>query len=420
MTPSRHQLPASSPVTLESIGAGIRALADPERARAELRALVRESFRAREVLLVDSGTSALRLALTGARAAHRTPVALPGYCCYDVATAAEGAGVSVRLYDVDPGTLSPDPSSLEAALEAGARTVVVAHLFGVPVDLTAVRRAARAYDALVVEDAAQGIGARFDGRPLGSHGTLAVLSFGRGKGWTGGGGGALLANDEAGVELIGRLRGGGRAEDEGDRGLRALADGPGPGTGAAVARLGAQWLFGRPGLYGVVASMPFLRLGETVYRQPWGPTGMPSASAAAVVASRRRALSEAEARAARGETLARLLDAREDPPLASVSAPPGARAGYLRFPVVASSAEARAGMLGPRGRRMGIMAGYPRPLAQLDRFRRRCVEGPETMTGAGALADRLLTLPTHGMLSPRDHRALEAWIRESPEGMGRG
>ena len=70
------------------------------------------STRPRELLLTDSGTSALALALQRAARERPGPAALPAFCCYDIATAADVAGVPFVLYDVDPETLGPDPASL--------------------------------------------------------------------------------------------------------------------------------------------------------------------------------------------------------------------------------------------------------------------------------------------------------------------
>ena len=137
----------------------------------------------------------MTLALEVAAAVTHAPVALPAYCCYDVATAADGAGVAFHLYDLEPETLSPDLASLRRSFDAGARSVVVAHLYGVPADLAAVRALAAEFGAIVIEDAAQGSGCEWRGRPAGAHGALGVLSFGRGKGVTGGKGGALLVNE---------------------------------------------------------------------------------------------------------------------------------------------------------------------------------------------------------------------------------
>ena len=78
-------------------------------------------------LLLDSGTSALRLALESIVAAAPSPlkVALPAYGCYDLATSAIGARAEVVFYDLDPGSLGPDWLSLEATLTAGARAIVL-------------------------------------------------------------------------------------------------------------------------------------------------------------------------------------------------------------------------------------------------------------------------------------------------------
>ncbi len=108
-------------------------------------------------------------------------MALPAFTCYDIASAAVGAGVRVALYDVDPDTLGPDPASLERVLAAGAGAVVAGPLYGVPLEWDALRALADRHGALLIEDAAQGHGASWRGRPLGSLGDLSVLSFGRGK-----------------------------------------------------------------------------------------------------------------------------------------------------------------------------------------------------------------------------------------------
>jgi dTDP-4-amino-4,6-dideoxygalactose transaminase len=105
--------------------------------------------------------------------------------------------VGAVLYDLDPATLSPDPASLDRAMSAGAAALVVAHLYGFAVDLDLAARAAERTGALLIEDAAQGVGGSYRGVPLGKCGSLSVLSFGRGTGRTGGRGGALLATTSA-------------------------------------------------------------------------------------------------------------------------------------------------------------------------------------------------------------------------------
>ncbi|HEX6062963.1 MAG TPA: DegT/DnrJ/EryC1/StrS family aminotransferase, partial [Longimicrobiales bacterium] len=129
----RRQLPVHSPTTYRSLLAGLLGAAGLD-SRDRVRSLVKDHWLARDVVLTDSGTTALTLAIKAVVPAGGV-VALPAWGCYDLATAAVGAGARVVLYDVEPATLTPDLASLQRALAYGARAVVVAHFYGVPVDM---------------------------------------------------------------------------------------------------------------------------------------------------------------------------------------------------------------------------------------------------------------------------------------------
>jgi perosamine synthetase len=377
----RKQLPVYSPVTVGSVAAAFAAsVTGGARARTRVLELVRAEFGPRELLLVDSGTSALTLALRAVRQEREEVrsvplVALPAYGCFDLATAAVGADVRVVLYDLDPSTLGPNWPSLERALAHKPAAVVVAHLYGVPVDVTRAARLAAAVDAVLIDDAAQGVGASIAGRPLGSFGALGVLSFGRGKGRTGGGGGALLANDDRGVALLAHVRGGVAAPE---RGLRAAV------------MLKAQWLLGRPSLYWLPASLPFLALGETPYRAPHRASSMADACVGALAAvwdeSVREIVHRREAAAAwRRSTAVQGWAIPEGEAGAAVR-------GELRLPAVLPpdqrSTQVVTRMEG------GVMPGYPMPLSRLAALADR-LERIEPAPGADILAQRLVTLPCH-------------------------
>jgi perosamine synthetase len=379
----RPQLPVYSPVTVGSVAAAFAALlTGGARARARVEELVRAEYGPRDLLLLDSGTSALTLALRAIRLeaaeAGRAPlVALPGYGCFDLATAAVGADVRVVLYDLDPTTLGPDWPSLERALAHRPAGVVIAHLYGVPVDVSRVARLASAVDAVVVDDAAQGVGASIAGRPVGSFGSLGVLSFGRGKGRTGGGGGALLANDERGAALLARAR--------------PLAGPASRGVRAAVL-LKAQWLLGRPSLYWIPASLPFLGLGETPYHAPHPEMGMPDACVAALAATWQECGREVERRRAAARSWRRVLPLEWVVPESETR---DAVRGDLRLAVVApGEVRAVAERLGG-----GAMPGYPMALGSLPALAGRLAAGA-ACPGAAQLADRLLTLPCHRHVAP--------------------
>ena len=394
----RHQAPVHSPLSAAALLAGARAAVSrngaPSQAEAQVAALLRDRYGAKAVLLTESGTAALTAALLAVlKDRPGSPVALPAYACYDLATAAEGAGVPVLLYDLDPHTLGPDVPQIDATLRRGAVAIVVVHCYGCPVDLGLVNRLAATTGAVVIEDAAQAVGGMLHNRPAGSQSSLAVLSFGRGKGLTGGSGGALLAHDAAGQRILDRAKGMLGAARRGWPELLAIT---------------AQFLLERPNVYALPAALPFLHLGETIYRPPRPLRGPTSASSAVVAATWRLAEREAEVRRRNAERL--LVELRWQPGFEVITTPPDARPGYLRLPVLASPTARRAAAE-PAARRLGVMGGYPKVLCDLERFRPRCLNRDGAFPGSRLLAARLCTLPTHGQLRIRDFERLALWIR---------
>lgn len=409
----RKQLPVHSPVRL------VVTLGRRRRARAlrRLRALLATTFGAREVVLCGSGTEGLLLALRWLEPRdERDSLAIPGYTCYDVGAAAVASGWPLRVYDVDPAALAPDHDSLLAALRAGASVVVVTPLYGVPVDWDALEALAAPFGARLVEDAAQGHGATWRGRPLGSLGARSVLSFSRGKGWTGIRGGAVLLRGDAhdgGRESHGDWQ---PLPPPGEASARAEPAPPSSFTEArVVAVAAAQRLFGRPTLYGLPAALPWLGLGETRYRPAPAPRRLTPTSAEMLLASRQAADEEVPRRrenAARWEQV--VAGSGTEP----VRPPDGAEPGWLRYPV--RIPDGVAGLGDPRtALASGVAPGYPRPLAELAPVAERLVERSPT-PGADALARQLVTLPTHGLVTVRDReriaRALPRRVVASPPG----
>ncbi len=378
--------PAHSPINARALRSAALAGASTAAhaaARKWLDAWVEAQFQPRAWAWADSGTTALTWALE-ASLGPRQPrtVALPGYACYDLATACDGARATAVLYDLDPATLGPDWGSLQRALAAGVSAVVAVHLFGVPVDMRRIRELASAHGAIVIEDAAQGVCATYDGRPVGSHGALSVLSFGRGKGLTAGGGGLVLANDEVFAASIGSLS---------------------PVAHAGWAALGksiAQALLSSPGRYWLPASLPMLGLGETHYHPARNGGGLSRVGAGLL--SRTVALA-GEALSGR-QRLAGVWQAGLSTGWHGLVPRPagGGMPGYLRFPILLPQAAVGGGALVRRLARHGVSRGYPLPLARLPGFTRGTVPLGERLEGAEWLAEALLTLPTHVHVEQRD------------------
>ena len=386
----RHQLPAHSPISVKALFAGLSGALGRD-AQASLRQRIRAHWQATDLELAGSGTTALTLILRAVTPGRTPLVALPAYGCYDLASAVVGANATAILYDIDPDTLAPAPESLERALEQRPDVLLLAHLFGFPIDVAAIAATARARNTLVVEDAAQAFGAAFQGKPAGAFGSISVLSFGRGKGLTGGGGGAVFSRDPVGDELVGRIR--------------SMLPAPRSGW-SELARTGLQWVLGRPELYGLPAALPFLRLGETVYREPQLVSSMSDAAINLVDSVWTDSLAAVQTRRRNAESLA--AAASESTVWGRVASSALAEPGYLRLPLRALRGSSRM-LVSQQARRLGVMRGYPLALADLPGFREFCSSPAET-PGARTLAESLITLPTHSLLSARDLTELTDWL----------
>ena len=389
----RYLPPAYSPVSAGSLVGGLKGLALGLPAGVDQWLARRYDVDA--ALLLDSGTSALRLAIGSlvTEPSLRARVALPAYGCYDLATAAIGARADVSFYDLDPVTLGPDWASFGAVLSAGVDAVVLVHQYGVPVDLDRACLLAEAHGTLVIEDAAQGAGAWWRNRRLGARGDLGVLSFGRGKGMTAGGGGALLARGSRGNQLLEQAR-------------ARVATGK-RGTGS-LARLVAQALLSHPMLYGVPARMPWLALGDTPFHDPWPPRRIDAAQSGVLESAAALADIEAGTRRTLAVRLAAALIGARGVRLIEAPVGEGTLPGWLRFPALLERVErAKAG--GAPFRQLGIMPGYPRPLPelpQLSGMRAAHASWP----GAALLAEGIVTLPTHHWVAAADMDAAVALL----------
>lgn len=408
----------ASPISASGLLRAAGALVHPPRnAYADVVHALQQRFSAHAVTLTDSGTSALTLALRIVVGAGNT-VAFPAYVCVDLIAAAQRANVRVRLYDVDPHTLSPDLDSVRRVVAEGVDAVTVVHLYGFPADVDAVRTIAGAHGIPVIEDAAQQAGATLHGRRAGALGDVAVLSFGRGKGTTGGNGGALLALQPHWDDAVhNAMRNAPHHElpnksytelhNHVPRGLRDV-------IGAA-----ASWVLGRPAIYNIPSSIPSLHLGETVYHE----AGEPAALSYAAATLLRSTLASVDAHIAKRQRNANALrGALDNTDVAEHSATQramyasehtshlhactpvdGGTAGYLRFPVMTKDSTQPNPLL-------GIVRGYPRPLSEQPELRALLHPSREPLTGARALAQRLMTLPTHHMVTSADLNALRAWL----------
>jgi dTDP-4-amino-4,6-dideoxygalactose transaminase len=151
---------------------------------------------ARLALLTHSCTAALEMAFTLGDIGPGDEVIMPSFTFVTTANSVVGRGGVPVFVDIRPDTLCIDEQLIEAAITPRTKAVVPVHYAGVGCEMQVIEQIAERHDLLVVEDAAQGLGATVSDRPLGGVGHLGTLSFHETKNVSCGEGGALLINDE--------------------------------------------------------------------------------------------------------------------------------------------------------------------------------------------------------------------------------
>ena len=156
---------------------------------------------------LNSGTSALHLALIAAGVGPEDEVITVGYTFVATAAAITYTGARPVLVDVDPRSYTMDPAKVEAAITPRTKAIMPVHLYGQCADMDPIVEIARAHNLIVIEDAAQAHGAQYKGRRAGSLGDIACFSFYPGKNLGAyGEGGAVVTNNLDFVKTMRILR----------------------------------------------------------------------------------------------------------------------------------------------------------------------------------------------------------------------
>jgi dTDP-4-amino-4,6-dideoxygalactose transaminase len=154
-----------------------------------------ERIGSEQALLTHSCTAALEMTAMLLDIGPGDEVVMPSFTFVSAANAVVLRGGTPVFADVRPDTLNINESQVEAAISSKTRAIFAVHYAGVGCAMNELLAIAAEARTPLVEDAAQGILASYDGRPLGSFGSLAALSFHETKNVHSGEGGALLIND---------------------------------------------------------------------------------------------------------------------------------------------------------------------------------------------------------------------------------
>jgi dTDP-4-amino-4,6-dideoxygalactose transaminase len=166
----------------------------------EVDALERELATMLEVehaIAVSSGTDALLAVLMAMGIGPGAEVITPTYSFFATAGTVSRLGATPVFVDIDPVTFNVDPRAVAAAMTPRTRAILPVHLFGLSADMAPLMDLARRAAVPIIEDAAQAIGARYQGRQVGSFGLASCYSFFPSKNLGAFGDGGLVTTSDA-------------------------------------------------------------------------------------------------------------------------------------------------------------------------------------------------------------------------------
>jgi len=156
--------------------------------------LIEERFGIPKVLMTPSCTAALEMAAMLCDLGPGDEVILPSFTFVSTANAVVRLGVRPRFVDIRSDTLNLDDALIEEAITPRTKAIFPVHYAGVACAMDRIMTIAQKYNLMVVEDAAHGLNAFHDGKPLGTIGQLGTYSFHETKNCICGEGGALCIN----------------------------------------------------------------------------------------------------------------------------------------------------------------------------------------------------------------------------------
>jgi dTDP-4-amino-4,6-dideoxygalactose transaminase len=153
---------------------------------------------------VSSGTDALIVAMMAMGIGQGDEVITSPYSFFGTVGSIVRLGAKPVFVDIEPDSFNIDVSRIEAAITPKTRAIAPVHLFGQMAPMKAINRLARDHDLLVIEDAAQAIGAKQNGHSAGFFGHMGCLSFFPTKNLGGFGDGGMIVTDDADYATIAR------------------------------------------------------------------------------------------------------------------------------------------------------------------------------------------------------------------------
>jgi perosamine synthetase len=166
----------------------------------------------KHALVFNSGTSALHAILLAYGIGQGDEIIVPSFTFIATANAPLFVGAKPVFADIEDKTYGLNPDDIETKITPRTKAIIPVHFGGCPCLIEELREIARKHKLLLIEDAAESLGAAVDGKKVGSFGNAGILSFCSNKVITTGEGGAVVSDSAEIYERLKLIRSHGRAE----------------------------------------------------------------------------------------------------------------------------------------------------------------------------------------------------------------
>lgn len=164
------------------------------------------------VLVCNSGTSALHMAVAACGVKHFHEVIVPSFTFIATVNAVRFVGATPVFADIEEQTFGLDPSDVERKITPKTKAIIAVHYAGQMCKIRELRKIAKAHRLMLIEDGAEALGATSDGLGVGRFGDCAILSFCQNKIVTTGEGGAVITENKFIFDQAERMRSHGKNE----------------------------------------------------------------------------------------------------------------------------------------------------------------------------------------------------------------
>jgi perosamine synthetase len=345
-----------------------------------------EYFQVRDCFLVSSGRAAFTLILKALKkTSEKDEVIIPAYTCFSVPSAIARAGLKISLCDISVKTLNLDPEKLSSLINKNTLAVLPVYHFGLSHDISEIVNLCRKQDIYIIEDVAQGMGAKFQNKYLGTFGDLSFFSLGRGKNITTVEGGIILCQEEE-ISLL--------LQEE----LLNLKKDIGF---EYFLKMFFYKIFIHPYLYWLPEKIPSLEIGVSKFSPEFDLSSLSEYQAQLGIYLLGRLEEINLSRIKNAQYLIMALKNLEK--ISLLSSSPEAYSVYLRLPILYKDSSEREKVYHSlRRKNLGVSKMYPTSLDKIAGIKSYLAPNHSELSNSNFVEKNILTLPTHQFLGQAD------------------